>query len=74
MYLNGKNVIYPHVADTACKYIEEGKGNFVKIKKKLINNKKIFQFVYSRSFPEVYSFTEKRTIDLRNEFHLNFKD
>ena len=61
MYLKGKNVIYPHVVNIVWKYLEEDEGNFGKIKKKLIENKKIFQF-------------EKRNIDLRNEFHLKFKD
>lgn len=38
MYLNCKNVIYPHVAYTVWKYLEEDKGNFKKINKKLIQN------------------------------------
>ena len=42
MYLNGKNVIYPYVADIVWKYLEEDEGNFDKIKKKLIENKKYF--------------------------------
>ena len=74
MYLNGKNVIYPQVADIVWKYLEDDEGNFDKIKKKLIENKKIFQFVYSSTYPEVYSFIEKQGIDLRNQFHLKFKD
>ena len=74
MYLNSKNVIYPHVTDIVWKYLEEDEGNFDKIKKKLIENKTIFQFVYSSTYSEVYSFVEKRRIDLRNEFHLKFKD
>ena len=70
MYLNGKNVIYPHVADVVWKYLEADEGNFDQIKNKLIKNKKIFQFVYSSTYTEIYSFIEKRSIDLRNEFHL----
>ena len=42
MYLNCKNVIYPYVADIVWKYLEEDEGNFDKIKKKLIENKKYF--------------------------------
>ena len=74
MYLNCKNVIYPHVADIVWKYLKEDEGNFDKIKKKLIENKKRFQFVYLSTYPEVYSFIEKRSIDLKNKFHLKFKD
>ena len=32
VYLNGKNVIYPHVADIGWKYFEEDEGNFDKSK------------------------------------------
>ena len=74
MYLNGKNGIYQQVAGIAWKYLEDDEGNFDKIKKKLIENKKIFQFVYLSTYPEVYSFAEKYGIDLRNQFYLKFKD
>ena len=73
-YLNGKNVIYPGVAEIMWKYIEENKENFHKIKQKLIDNKKIFQFAYATTYPEIYTFVEKRGIDLRNNFHLKFKE
>ena len=59
MYLNGKNVIYPCVANIVWKYIKENEENFDKLKKKFIENKKIFQLVYSSVYPEVSSFVEK---------------
>ena len=65
MYLNGKNVIHPHVAETVWKYIEKDEINFDKMKKKLQENKKIFQFVYSTVYPKVYNFIEKRGIELK---------
>ena len=34
----------------------------------------MFQFVYLSTYPEVYIFFEKCSIDLRNEFHLKLKD
>ena len=74
MYLNCKSVIYPHAADIVWEYLKEHEGNFDKIKKKLIEDKKRFQFVYLSTYPEVYSFIEKRSIDLKNKFHLKFKD
>ena len=46
-------------------YIEANDKNFDKLKGKLIQNKKIFQFVYSSVYPEVYSFAEKRSVDMR---------
>ena len=65
MYLNGKNVIYPDVVEIVWNYIKD-KQNFNKIKTKLIDNRKIFQFVYSSVYPEVCSFVEKRGIELWN--------
>ena len=55
-------------------YIEADDKNFDKLKRKLIENKKIFQFVYSSVYPEVYSVVEKRGVDMRNNFHLNFRE
>ena len=49
------------MADIVQKYLEENKENFEKIKKKIIENKKMFQFVYLYLYPEVYSFVEKQT-------------
>ena len=49
MYLNGKNVICPRVAEIVWNYIGEDRQNFNKIKKRLVCNMKIFQFVYSGS-------------------------
>ena len=65
LYQNGKNVIYPWVAEMVMNYIEANDKNFDKLKGKLIQNKKIFQFVYSSVYPEVYSFVEKRSVDMR---------
>ena len=74
LYLNGKNVIYPRVVEIVRNYIEADDKNFDKLTRKLIENKKIFQFVYLNVYPEVYSFVEKRGVDMRNKFHLKFKE
>ena len=74
IYLNGKNVLYPRVAEIVWKHIEYDKNNICSVRKKLIENRKIFQFAYSNTYPEVYSFVEKRAIDLRNDFHSKFKE
>ena len=62
MYLNIRNVIHPHVVEITWKYIEKDETNSNKMKKKLEENKKVFQFVYSTVYPEVYTFIEKRHI------------
>ena len=55
-------------------YVKADENNFSKLKIKLIENQKIFQYVYASVYPEVYSFTEKRGVDMRNNFHLKFKE
>ena len=72
LYLNGKNIIYPRAAEIVMNYKEADGKTFDKLKRKLIENKKIFQFVYSSAYPEVYSFA--LALDLRNNFHLKFKE
>ena len=62
MYLNSRNVIHPHVVEIIWKYIEKDETNSNKMKKKLEENKKVFQFVYSTVYPEVYTFIVKRHI------------
>lgn len=47
--------------------------NFVKMRNKFIENQKIFQFAYSYSYPEIYTFVEKRGKGIRKEFHVKFK-
>ena len=59
MYLNSRNVIHPHVVEIIWKYIEKDETNSNKMKKKLEENKKVFQFVYSTVYPEFYTFIEK---------------
>ena len=73
MYLNGKNVLYPRAAEIAWEYIEKDENNFQKMKRGLILNRKIFQYVYSKCYPDIYSLDDKRGIDLRSAFLLTFK-
>ena len=35
---------------------------------------KIFQFVYSTVYLEIYTFVEKQGIEFKNKFHLRLKD
>ena len=74
LYLNGKSVTYPRVTEIVMNYIEVDDKNFDKSKRKLIENKRIFQFVYSNVYPEIHSFVEKIGVDMRNNFHLQFKE
>ena len=55
-------------------YIEADENNFCKLKKKLIENQKIFQYVYASVYPGICSFVEKRGVEMRNNLHLKFKE
>ena len=39
----------------------------------LVQYKDIFQYIYSHIFPEIYTTSEKRGIDLKSNFHILFK-
>ena len=39
----------------------------------LTQYKDIFQYIYSHIFPEIYTTSEKRGINLKNNFHILFK-
>ena len=54
-------------------YIEADENNFNKLKRNLTENQKIFQYFYVSVYPKVYSFVEKRGVDMRNKFHLKLK-
>ena len=74
LYLNRKIVIYPRVPQIVMNYIEADENNFCKLKKKLIENQKIFQYVYASAYPGICSFVEKRGVEMRNNLHLKFKE
>ena len=42
LYLNGKTIIYPCVTEIVMNYIEADEKNFNKLRRKLIENQKIF--------------------------------
>ena len=73
LYLNGKNVLYPKVAEIIWKFIRFDEKNYNKLRNDLCQFKNIFQYVYSNVYPEVYCSAERRGFDLRSTFHLLFK-
>ena len=44
------------------KSIDKNEENFHKLKQKLIDNEKIIQFVYATTYPEIYTFVEKKWV------------
>ena len=73
IYLNGKNVLQPKVLQTIADFIEKDEKNFKLLQNSLSRCKSIFQYVYSKVYPEIYCSTEKRGFDLKSNFHIMFK-
>ena len=72
-YLKGQDVTQPGVLEIVGKFIDQHKDNLRMLQKNLANCKDIFQYVYSHRFPEIYTMSETRGIDLKSNFHILFK-
>ena len=72
-YLNGRDVSQQGVLEIVGKFIDQNKENLCMLQKSLAHYKDIYQYVYSHVFPEIYSTSKKRGIDLRSNFHIMFK-
>ena len=72
-YLNGRDVSQPGVLEIVGRFINQNKENLRLLQKCLANYKDIFQYVYSYTFPEIYTMSEKRGIDMKSNFHILFK-
>ena len=73
IYLNSKNILHPKTSEIVMEYIEEDVKNYEKIKKNFIENKNIFQYVYAKCYPDVYSSSEGRGIKLTSGFCSNLE-
>ena len=72
-YLKGQDVTQPGVLEIMGKFIDQHKDNLRMLQKNLANYKDIFQYVYSHRFPEIYTMSETRGVDLKSNFHILFK-
>ena len=73
IYLNGWDVGQPGVLEIVGNFIDQGKANLRMLQENLARYKDIFQYVYSHVFPEVYTASEKRGIDLKSNFNIMSK-
>ena len=71
--MNGKNVLQPKVVEIITEFMEEDENNYKELRNNLSGYKSLFQYVYSNVFPEIYCSTEKRSFDLKSDFHTIFK-
>ena len=72
-YLKGWDVNQPGVLEIVGRFIDQDKENLRLLQKCLANYKDIFQYVYSYTFPEIYTMSEKRGIDMKSNFYILFK-
>ena len=73
MYLNGRDVSQPGVLEIVGRFVDQDKENLRILQKCLATYKDIFQHVYSHTFPEIYTMSQKRGIDIKSNFHILFK-
>ena len=72
-YLNGRDVSQQGVLEIVGKFMDQSNDNLRSLQQSLAHYKDIYQYVYSHMFPEIYSTSEKRGIDLKSNFHIIFK-
>ena len=72
-YLNGRDVSQEGVLEIVGKFMNQSNDNLRSLQQSLAHYKDIYQYVFSHMFPEIYSTSEKRGIDLKSNFHIIFK-
>ena len=73
-YLNGKNVLYPKIADIVWKFIHEDETNCTNLHENLRKNKIVLQYVFSPVYLDVYCNSKRRGFDLKSEFQIKLKE
>ena len=73
IFFNSKNVLNSKTAQIVLDYLKKDPKNIILLRRCLQNHMKVTHFVYSKCFPEIYSLTDKRGINLKSEFLLTFK-
>ena len=63
--LNGKNVLYPKVAEIILDFIQKDEKKYNLVRNSLCQFKNIFQYVCSCVYPNVYYSTKRRGFDLK---------
>ena len=72
-YLNSQDVSQPGVLEIVEKFVDQDKSNLRLLQQCLANYKDIFQYVYSCTYPEIYTTSEKRGINMNSNFYILFK-
>ena len=72
-YLNGRDVSQLGVLEIVEKFVDQDKNNLRLLQQCFANCKDIFQYVYSCTYPKIYTTSEKRGIDMKSNFYILFK-
>ena len=73
LYLNGRDVSQPGVFEIVGKFVDQDKNNLRLLQQCLANYKDIFQYVYSCTYPEIYTMLEKKGMNMKSNFYILFK-
>ena len=73
LYLNGRDVSQPGVFEIVGKFVDQDNNNLRLLQQCLANYKDIFQYVYSCTYPEIYTMLEKKGINMKSNFYILFK-
>ena len=72
-YLNGRDVSQLGVLEIVEKFVDQDKNNLRLLQQCFANCKDIFQYVYSCTYPKIYTTSEKRGIHMKSNFYILFK-
>ena len=74
-YLNSRDVTQSGVLKIVGKFVDQDKNNLRLLQQCQIYKvyKDIFQYVYSCTYPEIYTMSENRSIDMKSNFYILFK-
>ena len=73
LYLNGKIVVYPKVAQIINDFSAMDEKIYLQLRNNLSQFKNIFQYVYSNVYAGIYCSTKRRGFALKSTFHVVFK-
>ena len=66
-------MLQPKVLQIIAEFIEKDEKDYRSLQNNLARDKNTSQYVYSNVYPEIYGSMEKRSFDLKINFHITFK-
>ena len=66
-------MLHSRIAYIVWRFICEDENNYKKLRENLRKHEKVFQYVYSSVYPDVYCNSEQRSFDIKSKFQIKFK-